>query len=723
MIIIAGACSKREIVMKKMKKKAFSVLSLLLAVFMALPVPVAAASAASFSLKGNTSVAKNATFSIEVVASATKTMNAAEGTVSIADTDCVEILSMEGLNVSSISGHKYMYANIFGGGITSATSIAKINLKAKDKVCTTTLSVAGVVGGFTDNTDFDNGTLTQTIQVGSGSTPALSSDATLKGLRPSTGSLSPSFSSGTTSYNMQVGKDATTVSFTATPNDSGASIKSGSTCTLTGETTACRIVVKAANGTEKTYTVQVKKTNDSTPDTPTGDEKSSDATLKSLDMSGFILTPRFNPNVDYYEIKVQNQVDGLKVTAIPNDEKATVKVIGNLGWEAGKKNPVRIIVTAEDGSQKTYTVNVERKTAGDTTNSGTQKSSDNHLKSLSVGQGTLSPSFDKDVHNYNITVPNEITKLDLSAITNHSGAKTNITGNSNFQVGMNVVNIEVTAEDGSLRIYTINVTRSSKSSENELGTLTLGGGATLSPAFDPDVYEYDVTVPSGVDKLDITAKASNSKSKVEIIGNEDLKEGKTPVLVKVTDENGFVQYYHLNVTKEGPKKFLGFTLGQWLLLFGILLLSGLFIWILFLLLHKDDDEEEEPAPVIPPQPQPTPQTPIIEFKPEFNFGSKNGTDDDQVAPGGVLNQYVVGPQKEEHKVVDEIPYQEAEPAKVEEIAYNPYDEVVTKDELYDALAEALETKDVRKLKMLYDQEQLNRRKEELRKLEEQDKDQ
>ena len=57
----------------------------------------------------------------------------------------------------------------------------------------------------------------------------------------------------------------------------------------------------------------------------------------------------------------------------------------------------------------------------------------------------------------------------------------------------------------------------------------------------------------------------------------------------------------------------------------------------------------------------------------------------------------------------------------ESVPYDPYDEIVTKDELIDAIEEGLSTKNPEKLKMLLEQEELNRKKEELRRKEESNK--
>ena len=56
-----------------------------------------------------------------------------------------------------------------------------------------------------------------------------------------------------------------------------------------------------------------------------------------------------------------------------------------------------------------------------------------------------------------------------------------------------------------------------------------------------------------MNKIDIKATPSNSDSKVEIIGNENLKEGHNTVLIKVTDKEGFVKYYTIHVVKEASK--------------------------------------------------------------------------------------------------------------------------------------------------------------------------
>ena len=682
------------------------IITMLLSIFIGVD-KIQAASTATLELSGASTVNTNANITLDInVKNISGYLVGVGGTITTSDSSCLSFVSLAAADSNSMA-NKNIFAFSSMNGTNSNTTIAKATFKASSSACQAKIIIESPTLSFFDN-DINASNVEKTITVTGATVPTKSSDATLKTLVPSTGELSPSFISTTENYELKVSDSVNTVTFTATTTDSKATIESGTTCSITTNPTACKIVVKAEDGTKKTYTVNVTKETDQTPTDPTDpedpkDEKSGDATLKSLDVSGFTLTPTFKKDVTTYSMTVSNNITGLNVTAVPTDDKAKVEITGASGWKEGV-NPIKIKVTAEDGTTKTYTVNVTRKALNSPThNSKDPKSTDNYLKDLIVNDGELKPNFNSNTSNYSITVPNEVTNLDLEAIASSDKAKVKITGNENFKVGLNIVTIEVTAEDGSLRVYTINVTRSDKNSDNKLEDLIIKD-YDPKPGFSPDIFEYIIDVPNDVDELDISAIAKNKNAKVEIIGNENLKEGSNTVLVKVTDELGFTQYYRLTVNKEGTKKFLGLTLGGWLSIIGIITLLGLLLLILLLLLKKKK-KEPETTPV---------QTPIIEFKPEFNFGSKNGTDDDVVNEGGVLNQYSGSIPKEEKKVIAEAKVKDATP---KQIPYDPYDEIVTKDELFDEIEEARETKDQSKLKMLYEQEALNRKKEKMKKSE------
>ena len=536
----------------------------------------------------------------------------------------------------------------------------------------------------------DGTTKTYTITINKEITK--SSDATLKSLEVSGYTLSPSFSSDTTSYTVKVPLTASTVKISGTANDNNAKVSGLGDINLSTDKTIASVKVTAENGTTKTYTVNIIKENVQT------ENKDSDATLKKLDVSGYTLTPAFKKNINTYSMAVKNSIQSLNITAIPNSDKATVVINGNKNWKVGV-NKVTIKVIAEDNTTNTYIVNVTR---GDKDNSSSniKKSSDNYLKSLTIySSHEIIPKFNKDTSNYNVNVPYEVDKLDLIYEANDSKAKVKVKGNENFKVGeVSTVEIEVTAEDGGSRIYSLNVMRSSQKSNNNLKKL-LVAGKTLKPTFEPNILEYEVKVENKIDKLDIIAIPEVDTSKVEIIGNENLEEGHNNILIRVTDKEGFEKYYILDVIKEAANTILGLSIVQFWSISGILIFLLLaLLLLLFLLRRKRDSEKSEFENT-------KTLSPIIEIKPEFNFGSKNTSDDDLVHGNFTQgNSKLIGDSFSD----DYIPY-------------NPYDQTVTKREIIDAIHEAAKTKDASKLKLLLDQDELNQRKKEIRKKEEERK--
>ena len=80
-----------------------------------------------------------------------------------------------------------------------------------------------------------------------------------------------------------------------------------------------------------------------------------------------------------------------------------------------------------------------------------------HLKSLYIHEGILNPDFKKEIQDYEIEVPYGITSLTIEEEVEDILSTAEIIGNENLQVGNNEVKIEVTAEDGQVRTYTIKV--------------------------------------------------------------------------------------------------------------------------------------------------------------------------------------------------------------------------------------------------------------------------
>lgn len=87
------------------------------------------------------------------------------------------------------------------------------------------------------------------------------------------------------------------------------------------------------------------------------DSKSSDTALKSLMVEGKNLNPEFNKDVTSYNLTVDNSTKKIKINAEANNSKSTVAGTGEKDVKEGE-NKFDIVVTAENGDKKTYTINI-----------------------------------------------------------------------------------------------------------------------------------------------------------------------------------------------------------------------------------------------------------------------------------------------------------------------------------------------------------------------------
>ena len=87
---------------------------------------------------------------------------------------------------------------------------------------------------------------------------------------------------------------------------------------------------------------------------------SKDNYLKSLSIEGYNIEPGFKKEVTEYNVSVPENTKTIEINAQTNDSKATVSGIGEKEVSAGMNN-FTVIVRAENGSEKKYTINVDVK--------------------------------------------------------------------------------------------------------------------------------------------------------------------------------------------------------------------------------------------------------------------------------------------------------------------------------------------------------------------------
>lgn len=230
---------------------------------------------------------------------------------------------------------------------------------------------------------------------------------------------------------------------------------------------------------------------------------------------------------------------------------------------------IRVVATSVDDMQDSATgtpystggtITVEGTSDSDSSNDTTteQESSNANLSNLGIRPNDFS-GFKPGTTTYNVTVPEDVESVEVYATAQDSAATVSGTGSQTLAYGENTLSVVVTAEDGTTKTYTINVTREGEEETGEtegeteiingLSNITIGD-LELSPAFKKDVYEYTVKYIGENTSLDIQAVPTDPDYTVEILGNEDLKEGENIITILVADgEGNNVATYQLTVNK------------------------------------------------------------------------------------------------------------------------------------------------------------------------------
>ena len=177
------------------------------------------------------------------------------------------------------------------------------------------------------------------------------------------------------------------------------------------------------------------------------------------------------------------------------------------------------------------------------------------LETLTVSNGTLSPTFNKNVNNYSVIVPNEVSQLTVDGTKTDSNSTVSGFTTYDLPEGNKQITITVTAQDRTTNQYIITVTRQAaidptKSSDNTLKGLTVKG-ATLVPTFSSSVDEYTVTVENNVTKVEIEATPNDSKATVSIPDSvNNLQVGNNTIVINVTAENNEIKTYTIVVNRK-----------------------------------------------------------------------------------------------------------------------------------------------------------------------------
>lgn len=209
--------------------------------------------------------------------------------------------------------------------------------------------------------------------------------------------------------------------------------------------------------------------------------------LASMTVGNATITPAFSPDVTQYTASVPFATSKLDVTAVAADANAKV-AIQNTQLLAATTTSVQVTVTAENGTTKTYRINVYR-----AQDPNYVPSSNSELKSLTVADQVLSPAFDPQVNQYYVWLPYEKSTVTVTAATADARATYAVSQIPELVPGTPTdITVTVTAEDKSTREYVITVFRAPAHEDVEE---FLYGPAETEPAPTETTAPPETTVP------------------------------------------------------------------------------------------------------------------------------------------------------------------------------------------------------------------------------------
>ena len=261
--------------------------------------------------------------------------------------------SVGGSWVVEFNGNTFVfYDNSMASPINGSTTIFTATFKVNSGLAAGT-AVAVTASGVTlsdGQADIGAGSPSYSTTIAE----PLSDNCKLATLNVSNATISPAFSAGVTEYSASVPYEVAYLDVSATAEHSGATVSVGDTYLYENGTTGVKITVTAENGATKTYVINVFRPRD-----PNYVE-SDNCNLSDLWVEGFQLSPAFSVDVTHYYVWLPYETETVAIGTETEDSKASVSVAGDITLEPGKGTDIPVTVTAENGTEKVYTVTAVR---------------------------------------------------------------------------------------------------------------------------------------------------------------------------------------------------------------------------------------------------------------------------------------------------------------------------------------------------------------------------
>ncbi len=271
-------------------------------------------------------------------------LNGIEGIINY-DKDVLDLVGISSNSLDDYSNYnyltsKYLYASNKviekDSVVLTFTFKAKMEQNTNIKMTNEKVAIDGTEVKLVSNSDID-------IKIAR----ALSTNNDITSLTSSIGTFDKPFDKNVLEYTLYVDYWVKSVTLNGVLGDEYASTLAFKEYALTSDKTVITLPVVAENGDIKSYTINVVKVY----------PKSTNNYLSKLEIEGYEI--EFNKDTLEYSIKVSSDVETLDITAVAEDAGARVNIYGNSDFKEGE-NTVTVVVTAEDGSERTYTITVDK---------------------------------------------------------------------------------------------------------------------------------------------------------------------------------------------------------------------------------------------------------------------------------------------------------------------------------------------------------------------------
>ncbi|MBQ2836181.1 MAG: cadherin-like beta sandwich domain-containing protein [Clostridia bacterium] len=242
-----------------------------------------------------------------------------------------------------------IYADVIKGSNAKVEGVGKVQLKEGNNE-------------FSIKVTAEDGTTTKTYKLTIKRRTAAEEEAANGEARLSSLGIKPEkydfegFNKDTTEYSVQIPENINEIEVYATAVDSKAQITGTGIITLEEGESTLEIVVIAVNGTKKTYSINVIRTEAEAteePEQPVIEEKFG---LSTLTVTGLTLNPKFDVETYEYTLDLKQDLTSLQIVAKANDENATVEIVGNENLQEGE-NVITILVKNE-GTEEVATYQI-----------------------------------------------------------------------------------------------------------------------------------------------------------------------------------------------------------------------------------------------------------------------------------------------------------------------------------------------------------------------------